>query len=185
MSKYVSELKESVLREWPWKRKPKPVKPRDPDAHLWEIYDELYTLECNALGQFGNKISDYVMKAEKVRPDRGVGYRFLELDMYKKYKPVFEKYYREALTNLIRALPFIKDKWKEAIEEWKTLSPKDKNYHQDRIKRYVKNMRVNDRKLAIDMINWKALLQGNPDHVAPDHVFEDSQTYSYCFLDYS
>lgn len=171
---------------WPWKKKlpkPKPVT-EDIDATT----ERIYMLYCNALFGFGDKILDYVQKAERW-PDKNEAYQRIYIDgdsdLYKKYKNVYDSLYKKALFNLIKILPEIKEEWKTYLKQYKELPPGDQRTYKQRGMRYIKHMKVDNRKLAIGMIGFEGMIDDTgSDSIAPDYVYEDSQTYSYCVVDY-
>jgi hypothetical protein len=188
---YLQELK------WPWQKK-KP-RPQPVDTKLWALFHQIQASYCEALDYFVEKIMNETAKKEGVERDdlifiwTGVNprSRFYNPELkgeiprlYKKYKPMWDKYFRQAEMNMVKKLPHIKNLWTQAIEEWENMPEgQAKQGHKDRIDRYKKHMKVNNNVIAKNVVSADSIIKGYGP--APDEQFEDSQTYSYCMFDYS
>lgn len=186
--------------KWPWQKKKAPVKKDDVTEILDLISYEITEQYCKALNNFLDKIIDQIAKKESidredVRQILAVGYssnsKFKRneegpkkaREYYKKYKQIFDREYKQALFNLIRVMPDIKKLWFDFIEEYKKIPTSKTGFYRDQAKNYIKHLRVNDRKLAKDIISFDMIIAGKG--MPSEEPYEPTQTYSYCISDYS
>ena len=175
--------------KWPWQRKKVKPKPKsDPTEVLDIISVDITKLYCHALNHFLDRIIDEVAKKEGVnkediRDALAVGYSLRSKeDYYKKHKQVFDREYKQALFNLIKVMPQIKQEMKRFIDEYKKIPTSKTRYYKDQALNYIKLMKVDNRKFAKDVISFNMITSGKgmPSE-EPHHI---SQSYSYCMSDY-
>jgi hypothetical protein len=169
------------------------------DTRLWALFHQIQASYCEAFNQFGDKLIDDLTKAEKA--DRYDIYDIIWVgnlpgsrtysparkdtarDLYKKYPQIWNKHFKPAHVNLVQALPHIKKLWVDAIKEWESMPEGQvKQSHKKRIDNYRKNMKVNNVKLAKDIIDMQGFIKGYGRPSEDD--YEENQTYSYCMVDY-
>jgi len=177
------ELNEVKL---PWQKKKKPSKKDDVTEILDLISYEITELYCKALNKFLDKIIDQVTKREG--HDREDVRQILvsggdAKQYYKKYKQIFDREYKQVLFNLIRVMPDIKKLWIDFIEEYKKIPTSKTGFYRDQAKNYIKHLKVNNRKLAKDIISFDKIISGKG--MPSEDPYEPTQTYSYCISDYS
>jgi len=194
VNNYLNEL-------WGKKKKKHPV---SKDDKLQDIYFYIYDLWTEALHNYVDKIIDEVTKRKygKITSDlRNNIYQIIWVDdemwegknnidraaLYKLYKPIYDKYYKEQLIRLIKYIPKIKLLWKKFIIEYDKQTKEGKNNKnwKELYKKYKKYMSHSSRKMSINVLDFDHINGKNSGWQGGwDDEYAGEQTIGYFICDY-